>query len=499
MRHIFTIFCILCASTVCIAFPLSAAAAEGTVKVTKVDFYRQGALFTFECKAGDGGFTLDLPVNFTEISGGDAKKVNRFNWTPERLIPLKNEIKELERETDRISARESVLKGAIELALNQGDIMCAGSSEAALSYINGALERAEAMTFELSEIGRKRADDAKKLKALQAEFTQKMPQKPDSALRIEGRRDAVITAFCPDARWEPRYRLSLDTNSGAITGRFAVKVRQPSTFDVTDAELAFHTVRPSASLTTPELEPLRMTSEKEPPMRAMRSYAQMSMPTMNTTAEDAAEMLNEKYETTTAGLSLITTGSVAGDNTETEIIISESFPIAAATRLTALPELGKTVYIASETEPLETPFFGGVTQMVVDGRENGRVILQEHGEGERMKLTFGSAPLIRVKRTDVVSKSDSEWFGTSGVLDDGYDIKITNGMNTPQRVTVKDRVPVSTAAKVKVTNIKAEPKEDSVERKSIYTWTLDLKAGEERVISVRYRVTFPAEEDLITE
>jgi len=80
---------------------------------------------------------------------------------------------------------------------------------------------------------------------------------------------------------------------------------------------------------------------------------------------------------------------------------------------------------------------------------------------------------------------------------DGYSIRVANGLSNEASITVIDRIPVSTHQDIKVNTITLDPKPVEITQKGLCTWKLKLKRGEEKVISVKYEITYPKDREIV--
>jgi hypothetical protein len=191
-----------------------------------------------------------------------------------------------------------------------------------------------------------------------------------------------------------------------------------------------------------------------------------------------------------------TQGNIKGDGITEEIFLG-NYSIDSNITLVSVPEFGKTVYLVTKTSPLKQTIIAGNARFYVDGSASSNFQIKSYTEGEEAELTFGTAPLINVEKKNIISKSDSSWWGSSGYLNDGYTIEITNGMSTLQTITVKDRIPISANSKILVKDIKFNPIPSEKTEDNLLTWDIKINPGEESKISVNYTLEFPSTESLI--
>ncbi|HHV52402.1 MAG TPA: DUF4139 domain-containing protein, partial [Synergistaceae bacterium] len=83
-----------------------------------------------------------------------------------------------------------------------------------------------------------------------------------------------------------------------------------------------------------------------------------------------------------------------------------------------------------------------------------------------------------------------------GWLEEGYEIRVNNGLSSEVEITLTDRVPVSAHDDIKVETKEISPKPAEQTDKGIITWKLRLASGQAQAIKLRYRITYPADKEI---
>jgi hypothetical protein len=135
-----------------------------------------------------------------------------------------------------------------------------------------------------------------------------------------------------------------------------------------------------------------------------------------------------------------------------------------------------------------------MAELAVDGEMTGKLQIPGYGKAQE-SLPFGMAARLTSKKERFIGKTGSSWLG-KGILEDGYTLSITNGMETAQEITVKDRIPVSANDKITLEVTKIDPAPAQRDSENRLTWKINIDPGETKKIVVEYTLRYPGEETL---
>ena len=478
-----------------------AATIEEYPNILQIDFYPNGAMFTFECKTDiEGNFEIVLPSSFTQITEWRTIPIIRPGWIPPSLLELETEIQDNKDKMNLFDAKISSLVQTIKLL---GEMQIKETNFDNFIYnVMEAQSENERAALEISSIKEEREKLKVKLDALTEEFNSKLPGNHDKAIKIVGKSDAYSTvrveAYTNAAQWSPEYRFNLNTQTGKIDAKLYVHAVQRTGFDAIATPIRFHTNNPERANSVPKLLPQIVDIRpKIEPVARSRAVVYESA-TLDYLSEPQIEFAPRAPQMISGLISVVidSEGDIKGDGIAEEISLGQ-YLIDSTVSLVSIPEYGKTVYLIAKTAPLKIALIGSNAKFYVDGNASANFNIKNFGEGEEAELTFGTAPLVNVEKKNIISKSDSSWWGSSGYLNDGYTIEIMNGMPTQQTITVKDRIPISANSKILVKDIKYNPTPKEITEDNLLTWEIKLNPGEKSEISVNYTLEFPSAESLI--
>jgi uncharacterized protein (TIGR02231 family) len=484
------------------------------------DFYPYGAKFVFQVEPRpDGNFEFELPGAFDPDSVRFLKRealvfvraesVTREDWTPPALQSLRSKIDAKDRELKLLRSRQAAVSQAIE-RLNFPLPKDFGGKD-----IIFYLEESHAM---LSRLGAERVDldlgaekAEKELNALRAEYERGIPDGAEAAVKVEGSSaeggPLLFEAFTRSAGWTVLYDMNLDSATGDIRAAMRAQAWQKTGIDAA-GEFTFHTRQPSFAIQSPEVWPLtvslKITQPSPHPSRSeiydapdalMETAADAPMPEPRAPQNASKKEMNSlpSVTPTLADVSVKGKGALKGDGTPEEVSLGplrlKSVPV-----LVSIPEQNREAWIIASMDSIPQPLLPGTAKLSVDGALTGALAIPEYGGGQTY-LPFGMTSRLTARKNRRVSKTGSSWLG-KGILEDGYTLEITNGMDAERELTVKDRIPVPVSDKISIEVTKIDPAPTERDEDNRLTWKIAVKPGETKKIAVEYTLRYPGEETL---
>jgi uncharacterized protein (TIGR02231 family) len=341
-----------------------------------------------------------------------------------------------------------------------------------------------------------------------------MPQSGDFALEL--------SYVLPGASWTPQYDVRVDAEQRQVTLTYQGLVSQSTGEDWQQVDLTLSTARPSQATRVPELDPWYLqvvTPVVYPAARKARGFAfgGMAAPAPQPGAplsaparaamdfdqlvpEEAPKAEPVDIATTTveqAGAALLFhTGhraDVPSDGAPHTIAIARDDLPCAFDYVTA-PVIDPVAHLrATVTNRTERVLLPGRAHIFHGEAYLGITALEKIAPNEEFKLFVGIDDSIRVKR-DLEEKDVDK--GT--VLQTNlrritytYRMKVRNYRQTPEHITLRDRLPVAQHERVKVRVLDIRPQPDERTRLDILKWEFTLPPNEERVFDVRFSVEYP--------
>lgn len=332
-----------------------------------------------------------------------------------------------------------------------------------------------------------------------------------------GSLDVSLSYTVPGANWVPSYDARVQSAERTVNlGYFGI-VRQSTGEDWKDVALTLSTARPGLGGAAPVLSvwnldvfnpiALRAAAEQENSRREMRmktvAPAAVNMQAFTTNvAVDGAAAPEEKdavmasatieAAATSASFKIATTASVPSDNSPQKVPITSTALKAAPEYLTVPKRLATAYLTAKVANTSDFPLLAGAMNVFLDGTFVATSALRTVMSGEKFDLALGADEGISVKHKRVNKFTEDTGLTNSGKrITYEYLITIQNNKKTAERVIVADQLPISRNEKIVVRQITPSAGELKPTDEGSLKWTLDLKPGEKRELTVKFAIEYP--------
>jgi uncharacterized protein (TIGR02231 family) len=325
-----------------------------------------------------------------------------------------------------------------------------------------------------------------------------------------GRLDLTLSYAVPGASWIPAYDARVTTPDRAVElGYFGV-VRQNTGEDWRDVALTLSTARPSLGGGPAPLSPwtLDVFTPRLPVVfgeRRESGAVSASADALNQVsfamkaaapAERAAEVAQATVETsaTSATFRIAAPTTIASDNAPQKVAVTTA-KLAAAAEYLAIPKrLAAAFLTAHVTNTSDFPFLAGALNVFLDGTFVAASQLRAVQPGEKFDLALGADEGIALKRT-LVKRFAEDTGLTNGGRRVTYEflLVVQNNKKTAERIALHDQLPVSRNEKIVVKHLAPDPKDLKPDAEGLLKWTLDLKPGEKREITLKFSIDHPAD------
>ena len=181
--------------------------------------------------------------------------------------------------------------------------------------------------------------------------------------------------------------------------------------------------------------------------------------------------------------------SVPSDNSPQKVPITEA-KLAAMPEYATVPKLQPVAFLTSKvTNNSEFPLLAGVMNVFLDGTFVATSRVPTVMPGEKFDLALGADEGISVKHKRVSKFTEDTGLTNSGKRHTyEYLLTIQNNKKTSERVLVTDQLPVSRNEKIVVRQLTPPAAELRPDKEGLLKWTLELKPGEKRDLTVRFAV-----------
>jgi uncharacterized protein (TIGR02231 family) len=329
-----------------------------------------------------------------------------------------------------------------------------------------------------------------------------------------GSLDVALSYTVPGASWVPSYDARVLSTEHAVALGYFGMVRQNTGEEWKDVALTLSTARPGLGGAAPVLttwnldlwvprpvvyenarrdELKKMAAERAMPMAAGAINMQSLTSNAPATEEKDAELASATIETgaTSASFKIASAASVPSDNSPQRVPIT-SAKLAANPEYLTVPKRQAVAYLTSKVvNSSEFPLLAGAMNVFLDGTFVATSHLRTVMSGEKFDLALGADEGISVKHKRVNKFTEDTGLTNSGKrITYEYLITIQNNKRTAERVIVTDQVPVSRNEKIVVKQLSPDAKDLKPTDEGTLKWSLDLKAGEKREITVKFAIEY---------
>ncbi len=331
-----------------------------------------------------------------------------------------------------------------------------------------------------------------------------------------GSLDVALSYTVPGASWAPSYDARVLSSERAVNlGYFGI-VRQSTGEDWKDVALTLSTARPGLGGAAPVLSvwnvdvfnpiPLRQQAENErrremsakmaaPAAVNMQAFTTNAAGSMADMAEEKdAEMASATIEAgaTSASFKIAVASSIPSDNSPQKVPITSATLKASPEYLTVPKRLATAYLTAKVINTSEFPLLAGAMNVFLDGTFVATSSLRTVMSGEKFDLALGADEGISVKHKRVNRFTEDTGLTNSGKrITYEYLITVQNNKRTAERVIVADQIPLSRNEKIVVKQLTPSPAELKPTDEGSLKWTLDLKPGEKRELTVKFTIDYP--------
>ena len=185
-----------------------------------------------------------------------------------------------------------------------------------------------------------------------------------------------------------------------------------------------------------------------------------------------------------------------GKTTTTEMA---RYQLPATYQYVGIPRADKDAFlVADATGWQQYSLLEGEANVYFENSFVGKTILDPTAATDTLHFSLGRDNGIRIQRTKVSARSSRRLLASTQEQDMTWNITVKNTRKEAVSLTLQDQIPVSQNSDITVTT---EELSGGQMNKStgIVNWQLELQPGEQRELTVQYRVKFPKNRHLVIE
>jgi uncharacterized protein (TIGR02231 family) len=399
-------------------------------------------------------------------------------------------------------------------------------------------QEAERLAAARIELDRRREELQRELEARERELRElggtKPPDRLAAMVRISittpGTVEIQLSYLVSGAMWRPRYDARVDIATQRVRLTQQAIINQRTDEDWSHVALAVSTAQPSAAAALPdEPDPWYLDILKPPPPPAPMVAAAagpMRMARMSGAGEErergvadtalysSGTQLMQQVEAEIAGATAERSGAaqifhlpgrndIPSDGAPHTVGIGD-YELPCRLDYVAVPVLTSGAHLrataANTTGQVLLPGELHIFHAGPAGDEYvGATKLDLAAENADLKLYLGVDDNITVKRELIERDTDKGSLLQGGVrrITCGYRVTLSNRTGSPQRIVLKDRLPVPRHERIKLRVLDMRPQPSAHTKLEQLTWELQLAPDDERRIEWRFVVESPADIEMI--
>ncbi len=381
-------------------------------------------------------------------------------------------------------------------------------------------ERGRALQTDRLAVARKRRELAKEIERLKRELAEVQApyprQRHTAVVEVEvaaaGELEVELTYAVQPARWQPLYDLRLTADELEVT--YLAEVSQSTGEDWAGVALTLSTARPSLALVIPELEPWYVGPRPAQPKAVYRSTAPAAAPAaagvmmqaqamadLDVTMEEEAFLELPAATVAESGAALTyqipSRADVPSGNEPRKVTVG-SFKLRPDFDAVTAPRLEPVCYRRARVKN-ESPytFLPGRAQVFEDDDFLGTTPLELAAPGREFELALGADERLRVERKLMARDVDKTFLADRRRIRYKYRIEVENLRDVQQVVYVRDQLPVSRHAQVKVKLDGATPQPSKHSDLNQLEWKLALAPAAKQAVQFEFSVELPRAMDVV--
>ena len=390
------------------------------------------------------------------------------------------------------------------------------------SAMNFLVEQRAKITTEVAALDQQREDLQNKINAAQNQLNELRGAGGKGyktvTVRVSaadaGSLEVALGYTVPNASWSSSYDARVLSSEHAVALSYFGIVRQATGEDWKNVMLTLSTARPSMGGAAPALTPWSLDVFTPRPredtialstFEVRRAKGGAAAPTvtgaMNMQAMSAdapAELKDAGFAVaaveagaTSATFKIASASSVLSDNTPQKVPVTSAKLGATPEYLTVPKRLAAAFLTTKVVNNTEFPLLGGAMNVFLDGTFVATSALRTVMPGEKFDLALGVDDGIAIKHKRVSRFAEDTGLTNSGRrITYEYLITVQNNKRTAERVVVTDQVPLSRNEKIVVKLLSPDAKDVKPTDEGTLKWTLDLKAGEKRELTIKFAIEY---------
>ncbi|MDN5860500.1 MAG: DUF4139 domain-containing protein [Pseudonocardia sp.] len=302
------------------------------------------------------------------------------------------------------------------------------------------------------------------------------------------------------AGWSTAYDARL-TDRGTVALTWYGMVWQASGEDWPACELTLSTARPTVAASVPELDPWWVAPEPPPAPVMLRAAAPMAAGRSTETAAaqvlEATPVPDAAVHSVAAAWRLPRPTAVPGDGDPHRTTVTTAELPARLDHVVA-PAISTDVHLrATVTNASGHVLLAGPAACYLDDAFVGTTAVDQSAPDGELELALGVDDRVVVERELVARTVHKARFGANRASVQEWTTTVTNRRANPVRLIVRDRIPVTRSADIKIVDVAVQPVPAERDELGRMEWAATVAPGAEWTSTLRFGVEAPRDLRLI--
>ncbi|MBN2797594.1 MAG: mucoidy inhibitor MuiA family protein [Deltaproteobacteria bacterium] len=365
-----------------------------------------------------------------------------------------------------------------------------------------------------------RLETRRKLRDLEQEMAALLRERGGLGAAVSDTWDAVVhlqTAAPADleveligmvvgARWEPRYDIRANADTGAVELSLSAMVAQSTGEDWGQVALSVSSARPGQGTEVPRLDPywlhrpvvVSRSSKRSAPSAPKMAFAEAASGAMYDEAPAPMELMEEVVAEVEVALSATTftvarKEDITSTGEERKVLLTTQ-ALQAELREVIVPRIDPHAWLVGElVNTAEFPLLAGQAGVFLSGAYLGDTVLDTVPPGDAFDVAFGVDDRVHVARKPrEIRRDEVRTGGRRSVSRWEWSVAMENRRARPVAVELWEQVPVSRSAEVEIT-LTGATVEPVHEPEGLLRFELTLAPRQQQTLDWGYQVVLPAD------
>ena len=319
-----------------------------------------------------------------------------------------------------------------------------------------------------------------------------------SKCKGNGTQKSSLYYVVPSASWTPESDLFVDVNTGdgKLKLQVSATIRQATGEDWTNAKITLSTAQPNLGAYALYPSPIWVNGAPNEEQRVMIQ-----------STEDRSSLSNAGYSGQTATnvsiddngqsmqLSLPHRTTVLSNGQPHWVPIDHVHADGAISNI-SIPRVTPYVFeTVTFSNPAAYSLLGGTMHLYKNGVFIGDHSHSTTAPGEKMEISLGTLPHLKVERKTLQDRRQTKMLGKSQQLQRAYSIAIQNNSSSTEQIEIREAIPLSKNEDISVALNKDETTGTYTidDYKGFVVWTMELNRSQRKSVDLVYQIELPSD------